>query len=215
MKHISILVISFLIIGAGFGQETEKLNAQKSFAAWEQFLATQAKYPTSALRSNKEGYVIMELNIDAEGRIGSANLKESTSMDMGQSALSAMEKAIHIWNPEMLAERKRGETYQIVFSFESVDPQNPNAATEAITRQLYKGKPEKALKIVNRILEKKPFDYQTLEIRSQIHRQLDMEEEATEDLLKSQQLKDKTLAVIRNRTFSVITRRQVTGSFSN
>lgn len=83
MKHISILVISFLIIGAGYGQEAEKITAERSFVAWEQFLATQAKYPTSALRSNKEGYVIMELNIDAEGRIGSANLKESTSKDIG------------------------------------------------------------------------------------------------------------------------------------
>ncbi|WP_297338494.1 TonB family protein [Algoriphagus sp.] len=215
MKNITILFVSFLIIGVGFGQETEKLNVQKSFAAWEQFLATQAKYPTSALRSNKEGYVIMELDFDSEGMIKGANIKESSSKDMEQSALSAMEKAIPSWNPEMLAERKPGKTYQIVFSFESIDPQNPNAATEAITRQLYKGKPEKALKIVNRILEKKPFDYQTLEIRSQIHRQLGMEEEATKDLLNSQELKDKTLAVIQNRTFSIITRREVTGSFSN
>jgi regulator of sirC expression with transglutaminase-like and TPR domain len=95
-----------------------------------------------------------------------------------------------------------------------VDPQNPNAEIEAVTRQIYKGKPEKALKMTERLVDEKPFEPKYLELRSQIHRQLQHESEATADLMESQRLQQNTLAKIEIKSFTIVQTRSISGTIN-
>ena len=76
---------------------------------------------------------------------------------------------------------------------------------------LSKNKPEKAFKIVNRLVQDYPFDQEFLRFRSQIHRQLGQEQEATADLLKAQNLESSIISSLSFKVFGVTSTRQISG----
>jgi hypothetical protein len=192
-----------------YAQEAEASNG--ALKVWEKVLASHTRYPTADLRARKSGFIILDIKFDEEGNIASFEIPETKYKEMQKSAEIALEKSLELWKPEMLGDRNRDETFQLIFNFEMIDPNTPDEAIEAATKYIYKGKPEKALKIANRLVEKKPFEPQYLELRSQINRQLGNEVAATEDLLESQRLQEKILAKIDIKVFGVVSTRVVQG----
>ncbi|TFV95832.1 hypothetical protein E4S40_06310 [Algoriphagus kandeliae] len=215
MRPISFIALFFscffFFLSPTQAQEANASNG--ALKVWEKILASNTRYPTANLRARKTGYIIIDIQFDEQGNIASHVTAEAKSKEMEKSAETALEKAKDLWKPEMLSDRSREEIYQLVFSFDMIDPNNPDAPIEAATKQIYKGKPEKALKIADRLVNEKPFDPKYLELRSQIHRQLGNEAEATADLLESQRLKEKTLATIDIKVFGVTSTRVVSGTF--
>lgn len=216
MRSISFFTL-FLITYFIFSSPTYAQEAQASNGAlkvWEKVLASHTRYPTADLRARKSGFIILDIKFDEEGNISSYEIAETKYKEMQKSAETALEKSMDIWQPEMLGDRNRDETYQLIFNFEMIDPNTPDEAIEAATKYIYKGKPEKALKIADRLVTQKPFEPTYLELRSQINRQLGNEEAATADLLENQRLQEKTLAKIDIKVFGVVSTRVISGTIN-
>ena len=205
---------ALLLVLPIFTQAQDMDASNAALKVWKQVLSSHVRYPLEDLRARKTGFVAVDLEIDMDGKIKSYEIAESKSKSMKESVETALEKAIPLWQTDMIPAESRNEKYQIYFSFEMIDPENPNGEIEAVTRQIYKGKPEKALKMADRLVEEKPFEPTYLELRSQIHRQLKHEEEATADLLAYQKLQQNTLAKIEIKSFSVVQRRSISGTIN-
>lgn len=207
-----IFSLCLLFFSSAFSIQAQDTGSTAALTVWKQVLSSHVKYPLPDLRAGKTGFVAVDLELDEDGTIKAYEIKEFKTEGMKESVDTALEKAIPLWNTNMLSEAERKDKYQIYFSFEKVDPQNPDGEIEAVTRQIYKGKVEKALKMANRLVGKKPFEPKYLELRSQIHRQLGNESEATADLLAYQELQENTLAKIEIKTFSVVQTRSISGT---
>ncbi|NVJ86503.1 MAG: energy transducer TonB [Algoriphagus sp.] len=214
MRPIRLLILiftaSFIFSSPVLAQEAQASNG--ALKVWEKVLASHTRYPTADLRARKSGFIILDINFDEEGNISSYEIAETKYKEMQKSAETALENALELWKPEMLGDRNRDETYQLIFNFEMIDANTPDEAIEAATKYIYKGKPEKALKIADRLVTQKPFEPTYLELRSQINRQLGNEEAATADLLENQRLQEKTLAKIDIKVFGVVSTRVVQGT---
>ncbi|WP_439473686.1 TonB family protein [Algoriphagus formosus] len=209
------ILSSILLIALSFSTQAQEVTSPNpALKVWKQVLGSHARYPLSDLRARKTGFVSVDIELDQEGKISSYEITESKTEAMKESVEAALEKAIPLWQPDMLPEEERKDSYEIYFSFEMVDPQNPNAEIEAVTRQIYKGKPEKALKMTERLVDEKPFEPKYLELRSQIHRKLQHEAEATADLMESQRLQQNTLAKIEIKSFTIVQTRSISGTIN-
>ncbi|NVK50144.1 MAG: energy transducer TonB [Cyclobacteriaceae bacterium] len=216
MRPITLLIlsitISFFLSSPALAQEAPASNG--ALKVWEKILASNTRYPSADLRARKFGYIIMDVKFDEAGNLESYEIADTKSKEMQKSAETALENSLDLWKPEMLGDRNRDETYQLIFNFEMIDPNTPDEAIEAATKYIYKGKPEKALKIADRLVTQKPFEPTYLELRSQINRQLGNEEAATADLLENQRLQEKTLTKIDIKVFGVVSTRVISGTIN-
>lgn len=105
----------------------------------------------------------------------------------------------------MLEDRKVGGTYLLVYNFIMIKEGSSSKEDQikSAINLIQKGKPDKALMIADRLVKENPYDSKSLELRSQIHRQLGREEEATTDLLAYQKLQDQVLNQIDIKVFGL------------
>lgn len=131
-------------------------------------------------------------------------------------SLSAVENLRDLWTAEMLSNRKPGETYLLVFHYILLkEGDSKQDRIKSAMNFIQKGKPEKALKIAERMVNENPFDATAFQLRSQIYRQLGQEEGATSDLLTYQELAEKVLSQIDIKIFQQVSTRAVTGTIRN
>lgn len=186
------------------------------FAYWEALISRQINYPIEAIRARKEGIVAIGLSIDSNANLIEIKLVKKASPYFDDQVLKAVEAARDFWKPEMLADRKPGESYLLVFNFVMIQEGNSKEnRIKSAVNYIQKGKPEQALKIADRLVKENPYDAQSLELRSQIHRQLGNEEEATTDLMAFQKIQNQILAQIDVKVMQQVNTRTVSGSLPN
>ena len=181
---------------------------------WEALISRQLSYPKEARMAKKEGLVVVSLATDTDSNITEVKLEKSAGKQFDDQSLKAVENVRDLWTDDMIADRKPGETYFLVFHYFFLKEDNSKQdRIKSAMSLIQKGKPEKALKIADRMVNENPFDPTGLQLRSQINRQLGMEEQATSDLLAYQEMTEKVLTQIDIKVYSVVTTRTVTGTF--
>ena len=78
---------------AGPGPESPPEIVEKSAAV----------YPPAALAADREGTVVLEFTVDAEGRVGDLTIKQSAGADFDQAATDAIRK--WRWKPAIRSRR--------------------------------------------------------------------------------------------------------------
>ncbi len=181
---------------------------------WEELITRQLVYPKEARLSKKEGLVVISLSTDIDSNITEIKLEKDAGKVFDDPTLKAVENVRDLWLDDMIADRKPGETYLLVFNyFFLTDGNSKQDRIKSAMNLIQKGKPEKALKIAERMVNENPYDATGLQLRSQIYRQLGEEEAATADLLAYQEMTEKVLTQIDIKTYTVVTTRTVTGTF--
>ncbi|HCB46709.1 MAG TPA: hypothetical protein DEP37_09805 [Algoriphagus sp.] len=208
MKQLLGILLFFSLTSA-FGQDNAllKLEAER---AWERGFYQSMRFPREALRSKTGGYVSLALKFDSTGAIDSYRLDQEVKAFFNKEVLKGFEAAQKNWNPIIVDDKDLNQEYLLVFSFEMLSEEKESNKNRAI-RYVQKNKPEKAFKIVNRLVQDYPFDQEFLRFRSQIHRQLGQEQEATADLLKAQNLESSIISSLSFKVFGVTSTRQISG----
>ncbi|MDO8967728.1 TonB family protein [Algoriphagus sp.] len=213
MTRFKCIPLFFLIVFTFF-QPLFSQSQNSGLAQWEVLITRQIKYPIEALRARKEGVVVVSLGTDEKGNLGEINLEKKAAPYFDDQVLAAVESMRHLWSPNMLEDRKAGGTYFLVYNFIMIQEgtSGKQERIKSAINLIQKGKADKALKIADRLVNENPYDTKSLELRSQIHRQLGMEEEATTDLLAYQKLQIQVLNQIDIKVFGQVSTRQVTGT---
>ncbi|MDP2041903.1 MAG: TonB family protein [Algoriphagus sp.] len=213
MTKFKCIPLFFLIVFTFF-QPLFSQSQNSGLAQWEVLITRQIKYPIEALRARKEGVVVVSLGTDEKGNLGEINLEKKAAPYFDDQVLAAVESMRHLWSPNMLEDRKAGGTYFLVYNFIMIQEgtSGKQERIKSAINLIQKGKADKALKIADRLVNENPYDTKSLELRSQIHRQLGMEEEATTDLLAYQKLQIQVLNQIDIKVFGQVSTRQVTGT---
>lgn len=208
-KVILLLLLFFIGVTPLFSQTK---NPQLSH--WEALISRQLIYPKEARLSKKEGLVAISLSTDVDSNITEIKLEKNAGKLFDDQTLKAVENVRDLWTDDMIADRKPGETYLLVFNyFFRKEGYSKQDRIKSAMNLIQKGKPEKALKIAERMVSENPYDATGLQLRSQINRQLGEEEAATSDLLAYQEMTEKVLTQIDIKVYTVVTTRTVTGSF--
>ncbi len=209
-----LLTLFYFCTCSSIFSQTETQAESLSFSQWEALITRQIKYPIEAIRAKKEGAVVVLLSTNEDGALSDIILKEETVPFFDKQVLNAVESMRDFWTPEMLEGKTPGEPYLLVFNFIMILEGNTKEdQIKSAISLIRKGKPEKAFKIVNRVVNENPYDIQSLTLRSQIHRQLGNEEESTEDLLAYQKLQESVLSQVDIKAFQGTSTRKVIGSF--
>lgn len=210
MTKFKCIPLFFLIVFTFF-QPLFSQSQNSGLAQWEVLITRQIKYPIEALRARKEGVVVVSLGTDEKGNLGEINLEKKAAPYFDDQVLAAVESMRHLWSPNMLEDRKAGGTYFLVYNFIMIQEgtSGKQERIKSAINLIQKGKADKALKIADRLVNENPYDTKSLELRSQIHRQLGMEEEATTDLLAYQKLQIQVLNQIDIKVFGQVSTRQV------
>lgn len=213
MTKFKCIPLFFLIVFTFF-QPLFSQSQNSGLAQWEVLITRQIKYPIEALRARKEGVVVVSLGTDEKGNLGEINLEKKAAPYFDDQVLEAVESMRHLWSPNMLEDRKAGGTYFLVYNFIMIQEgtSGKQERIKSAINLIQKGKADKALKIADRLVNENPYDTKSLELRSQIHRQLGMEEEATTDLIAYQKLQIQVLNQIDIKVFGQVSTRQVTGT---
>ncbi len=216
MTRINRIALSLIILFTFL--QPHFSNAQSlGLEQWEALITRQIKYPIEALRAKKEGTVAVAISTDSLGNLGEIYLERKAAAYFDEQVLTAVNSMRDLWSSSMLENRKPGETYFLIFNFIMIQDgtSSKQERIQFATGLIQKGKPEKALKIADNLVKENPYDTKSLELRSQIHRQLGHEEEATADLLAYQKLQAQVLDQIDIKVFGQISTRQVTGTIRN
>lgn len=207
---VILLLLLFLIGVTPLFSQTK--NPQLSH--WEALISRQLIYPKEARLSKKEGLVVISLSTDLDSNITEISLEKNAGKLFDDQTLKAVENVRDLWTDDMIADREPGETYLLVFNYFFLKEGNSKQdRIKSAMNLIQKGKPEKALRIAERIVNENPYDATGLQLRSQINRQLGEEEAATSDLLAYQEMTEKVLTQIDIKVYSVVTTRTVTGTF--
>ncbi|HSF53995.1 MAG TPA: energy transducer TonB [Algoriphagus sp.] len=182
-------------------------------AHWEALITRQLTYPKEARLAKKEGIVAISLQTDLTSNLTEIKLEKQAGPLFDEQSLKAVENVRDLWTDDMIADRKPGESYLLVFNyFIASEGNTKQERIKSAMNLIQKGKPEKALKIAERMVNENPYDVTGLQLRSQINRQLGEEEAATSDLLAYQELSEKVLTQIDIKVYQQVTTRVVTGS---
>lgn len=172
---------------------------------WDTFFSSNLKYPAEALRTRQSARVVISIKISSEGTLDSMYLVEKAPEYFNDQVQRVFDMASLFWKPEILEEREFNNTYQIVVNFIFSNSGGPPADRKKIaSNYILNGKPEKALKISEQLVKSNPYDYKNYELRSQINRQLGNEDQAKEDLLSSQRVKNDVLSTFDVVIFGVV-----------
>ena len=209
-KFVPLLFILLLAVVKPLFSQTKNPELMH----WEALISRQLSYPKEARTAKKEGLVVISLGTDTDSNITEIKLEKNAGKHFDDQSLKAVENVRDLWTDDMIADRKPGETYLLVFNYfflqeGSTKQDQINSAMNLIQ----KGKPEKALKIADRMVNENPYDPTGLQLRSQINRQLGMEEQATADLLAYQEMTAKVLTQIDIKVYTVVSTRTVSGTF--
>lgn len=213
MTNFKLVSLLFLVFIGGI-QPLFSQSQNSGLKQWEALITRQIKYPTEALRARKEGVVAIALSIDDVGNLKEINLEKKAAPYFDNQVLTAVESMRDLWSSDMLEDRKAGETYFLVYNFIMIQEgsSSKESSIKSAINLIQKGKPDKALKIADRLVTENPYDTKSLQLRSQIYRQLGQEEEATADLLAYQKMQNQVLDQIDIKVFGQVSTRQVTGT---
>ncbi|WP_157963130.1 energy transducer TonB [Algoriphagus litoralis] len=180
---------------------------------WEALISRQLSYPKEARMAKKEGLVVISLATDSDSNLIEIKLVKNGGKHFDDQSLKAVENVRDLWTDNMIADRKPGEIYLLVFNYfflqeGSTKQDQINSAMNLIQ----KGKPEKALKIAERMVSDNPYDATGLQLRSQIYRQLGQEEAATTDLIAYQEIQCKVLTQIDIKVYQMVSTQSVSGT---
>lgn len=183
---------------------------------WEALISRQLSYPKEARMAKKEGLVVISLATDTYSNIIEVKLEKSAGKHFDDQSLKAVENVRDLWRDDMIADRKPGETYLLVFHYFLLKEGNSKQdRIKSAMSLIQKGKPDKAFKIAERMVNENPYDPTGLQLRSQIHRQLGQEEAATTDLIAYQEMTEKVLTQIDIKVYQQVSTRSVSGTIRN
>lgn len=213
MTKIKLIPLFFIVLITFFHPLFSQAQSS-GLVEWKALITRQIKYPKEALRAKKEGVVAIALSTDENGNLSEINLEKKAAPYFDEQVLTAVESMRDLWSSTMLENRKAGETYFLVYNFIMIQEGSSSKEDQikSAINMIQKGKPDKALKIADRLVTENPYDTKSLQLRSQIHRQLGQEEEATADLLAFQKMQDQVLDQIDIKVFGQVSTRQVTGT---
>ena len=181
---------------------------------WEGLINRQLSYPKEAIMAKKEGLVVVSIATDSDSNLNEIKLEKSAGKHFDDQCLKAVENVRDLWTADMIADHKPGDTYLLVFHYFFLkEGSSKQDLIKSAMSLIQKGKSEKALKIADRMVNENPYDPTGLQLRSQINRQLGMEEQATVDLLAYQEMTAKVLTQIDIKAYTVVTTRTLTGTF--
>lgn len=211
-KRVALLL--YILIGAIQPILSQTKNPDLKF--WEALITRQLNYPKQARLSNKEGVVAVSLSIDTASNLTAIKLETTAGAVFDEPSIKAVESVRDLWTDDMIADRKPGENYYLIFNYFFLKEGNTKQdRIKSAINLIHKGKPEKALKIADRMVSENPYDPTGLQLRSQIYRQLGQEEAATADLLSYQEMSEKALTQIDIKVYQQVSTRTVSGTIRN
>ncbi len=211
-KRVALLL--FILIGAIQPIFSQTENPDLKY--WEALITRQLNYPKQARLSKKEGVVAVSLSIDTASNLTAIKIETTAGAVFDEPSIKAVESVRDLWTDNMIADRKPGENYYLIFNYFFLKEGNTKQdRIKSAMNLIQKGKPEKALKIADRMVNENPYDPTGLQLRSQIYRQLGQEEAATADLLSYQEMSEKVLTQIDIKVYQQVSTRTVSGTIRN
>lgn len=193
-------------------QEDNPFNFSGPKVTADFVLSEIISYPQEAARARKEGRVVYQVKIDSSGNLVSSKLVEETHPAFKEEAQKAMKYLEASWYPELLGLKAPGKNYLVVMTFANLNLQvDPTDRLAQASRLLDKGKVEKAIPILTRLIEDYPFGKDYYETRAKAFAQIRNNVEFEKDM---QQLINLEKTVLINlTTFIYSTRSKVPISF--
>lgn len=211
-KRVALLL--FILIGAIQPIFSQTENPDLKY--WEALITRQLNYPKQARLSKKEGVVAVSLSIDTASNLTAIKIETTAGAVFDEPSIKAVESVRDLWTENMIADRKPGENYYLIFNYFFLkEGSTKQDRIKSAMNLIQKGKPEKALKIADRMVNENPYDPTGLQLRSQIYRQLGQEEAATADLLSYQEMSEKVLTQIDIKVYQQVSTRTVSGTIRN
>lgn len=189
-------------------QEDSTLTERK---IWEEFFSKNLRYPAEGLRAQESARIVLSVKIGPEGNLDSLFLVEEAPDYFQNHVLEVFSLGSALWSPAILENRPVNARYLICFDFEFGGTNGPPADFKKVAEgYIEKGKPEKALKVLDQLIEKQPYDYKNYQLRSEAHRQLGNTEQAQKDYMNSRLTKKKVLSEFDVVVYGQVTRRTET-----
>lgn len=206
------LLLAFILFFSTLSLTQAQGKQTKEISLWEIEIRNQLKYPAAERRAGKSASFAIELKLDESGQIENAIPMDDVNTQFVEASMFALEEAKDLWSPELLTKKPDADQYLIVFSFMQ---QKPNESNPLVTAQSFisKKKYEKALKGLNRAIEKKPYDPKLYDLRSRVYLLLGDEEKFKEDSEKALAINKNVISSFDLTTYTVTTVRTVSGTF--
>lgn len=205
MKKITLLfVITFLTFNLFVSSQTiqkadsissvEKAKYLKEDLA--KLLSKNINYPLDALKNNIDGDVVFSFIINKNGEVDSLTMRSSPDVILSSSALVALNLLDKKWSPAKINYVPIDKKYLIVFRYRMYLNTQPSDYKHDALGYLNKQKYDKALKIYNKAIKDNQYDFELLELRSQIKGLLGDVEGSKQDLQTSTRLHNDIMSVI-------------------
>lgn len=210
MRFFTIAVFFFLTANSSLFavNRTSEDSTLTGRRIWEEFFAKNLSYPSEAIRSQESARIVLSVKIGPEGTLDSVFIVEDAEEYFRAHLEEVFSLGLSLWNKSILENRPPNERYLVCFNFEFGGTNGPPADRVTLAKDyIAKGKPDKAVKVLDQLIEKQPYDYQYYELRSQAHRQLGNTETAQKDYMNSRLIKKKVLSDFDVVVFGQVTRR--------
>ena len=205
-----ILPLAFIICSTSLAFCQSSGEALSDRTIWEKFFATNLRYPSEALKSQESSRVVFSVKIGADATLDSVFIVEDAPAYFLDHVQEVFSRGSTLWNKSILENRPVNERYLVCFNFEYAGNNGPPADLVKSARDLLdKGKADRALKILDKLIEKQPYDYQNFELRAEAHRQLGNTEPAQRDYMNSRLIKKKVIFEFDMVAFTQVTRTTV------
>lgn len=206
---ISTLLVDPLHLKA---QEDSPFNFTGPKVTVEFVLSEIIRYPKEAAKARKEGRVVYQIEVDSSGNFINSTLLEETHPIFKEEAEKAMKYLEASWYSELLGLKAPGESYLVVMTFANLNLQvDPADRLAHANRFIKKGKPEKAIPILTRLIEDYPYGKEYYETRAKAFARIRKTKEFDNDTEKIVSLEKTVLANLT--TFIYSTRSKVPISF--
>jgi tetratricopeptide (TPR) repeat protein len=144
-----------------------------------------------------KGAVLFSVKINQEGNFDSLLILESTHPSFEKASLEALAYLKSNWYPALLENRSRDRRYLIYFNFSTfLNEETPNDLKEYAVNLFKKGKYDKAIKVLNKLIEIVPYSAEAHDLRWEVYSNLGETENAQKDYLKAKYLKKEFLSVV-------------------
>lgn len=188
-----LLFFTFPLIS--FAQDGSPFNMSGPQAIPESVLLEILKYPTEAARAGVEGRVVYKIKIDESGKIEGFTLVEEGNPLFQLESLKAINYLKAGWYPELMELKPNSQDYLVVMSFSIVDSRtDPEERLAQVKKWIEKDKSKKALKTLDQLIKKYPYEKDYFQLRGQVFAEMAREKESQKDLEKASELESLILA---------------------
>jgi len=201
---ISILLIKPLHLVA---QDGSPFNLSGPKVTPEIVISEIIRYPNEAAKARKEGRVVYQIEIDSSSNYVSSTLFELTHPAFKEESQKAMNYLEASWYPELLGSKAPGESYLVVMTFANLNLQvDPIDRLAQANRLIKKGKPGKAIPILNRLIDVYPYGKEYYETRAKAFARMGNNDEFQSDTEKIVNLEKTVLANLTTFIYSTRSR---------